>query len=228
MANPRDNDELFSSDRDILALFRALTASLTYIECGSEPEKAILLTEEALALRKTPRDAVNVAIDMAMYRIVGKNPPKRKARRVPAAPWTEHVAGKVALAWLDWVEGDLVSAERKIDQIRRNQKGQEEGDKTSAVSLFALHLCTEAIHNLTQNDLKSARPFFQRAAELGSQYGTDSHIMISWIYVSTLWPSKEESERIGPGGLPPKPPRALWINEEGLPLLLGKRSPQIC
>jgi hypothetical protein len=165
----------------------ALQASLLVVERGADREEAHLLCRTYLG-RLEPQTVEERVIEGALRRILKHSVlcPAVEPNRL--VKWESYVAEVVALAWLAWAAGDHEHAFAAVRRLRSKQKRKETfSGRTGALHLMTLSWWSQAVLLLGKGDLAQARRYFKRAIEMGSQFGTDSHPMISWAYAASFF-----------------------------------------
>lgn len=134
-----------------------------------------------------PRTYSEEVIEAAMQLIVGEDivaldePLLRR-------PWEAYVSDATGCAWVDLARGKTALAAREIRRLRKRPIPREPAaSRSGAIHLLALYFWGEAILQLSSENRKSAHKFYRRALELGSQFGTESHPVISWTYAATFF-----------------------------------------
>jgi hypothetical protein len=173
----------------ILHEMDALNAALRVVESGGDVDEARLLGRTFLA-RLDP-ETVEQRVIEASLQLILKEPVDNAIvdGAPPRNPWEEHVAAAVATSWLAWAAGDKPRAQAQIKRLRAKRKTTVEAFKgrTGAIHLLTLYFWSQAVSELLLEDRRSARRFFKRAIELGGQFGTNSHPMISWAYAASFF-----------------------------------------
>jgi hypothetical protein len=164
----------------------ALQATLQVVDRGGSRDRARLLGRTFLA-RLEPKAVDELITEAALQRILGRPIPSPTFTPCPG-PWERHVAETAAIAWLLWASGKGPQACEVVHLLRSRQKEKETfSGQGGALHLLTLSFWTEATTHLVGGDPIGARRFFKRALSMGSQFGTDSHPMISWAYVASFF-----------------------------------------
>lgn len=165
---------------------RVLRAATLVAETGARPDATRELVQDFLSLYvpKTHDEEVIVA---AMQLIAGE-PIVALDEPRPRRPWEAYVSDVTGCAWVDWARGKTALAAREIRRLRKHPVPREPAaSRSGAIHLLALYFWGEAILQLSSKNRKSAHKFYRRALELGSQFGTESHPVISWTYAATFF-----------------------------------------
>jgi hypothetical protein len=126
-----------------------------------------------------------------MAKIIGEDPGDF-AVEPPSADesWERQVTETVAHAWIELSLGRTASAIDLIPRIRARQPDEQRVEgRSGAVNLMAMYFWMTAIEAMARGDRPTARRFWKRALDVGSNFGTDSHLMVSWTYVATFFPT---------------------------------------
>lgn len=164
----------------------ALQAVQLVVEGHGDPGEARLLCRTYLA-RLEPESLEERVIAAALRRILCRPMVVPGHGEPRTEPWEACMADTVALAWMSWAAGDCGGALATAKRFTTVQKKHGTG-KAGAIHLLTLSFWSEAVTLLSEGDLAGARRFFKRAIELGSQFGTDSHPMVSWAYAASFFP----------------------------------------
>ncbi len=172
----------------------ALQAALEVVEKTTAPKEAQLLVRTYLA-HLDPATTEERVIETAMRRILGKavaKPPQAGKMPPPPPPldmdWEAHVADVVSFAWSSWAANDNRRAVEAVKALHSTHKNREVfSGKSGAIHLLTLSFWSQATLLLIEEKHEEARRFFKRALELGSQFGTESHPMISWAYAASFF-----------------------------------------
>lgn len=163
----------------VLAEMRALNAGLEVLETHSKREPAFEVIREFATnfVPETFGDSVKLA---AMKLVVGEPPPKLERPRFHSSK-EQFAADVVSFAWYSWATGNAKQAQKLLEGLY----AREQEPTTGAVHLLTLSFWASAVMLLIQDDPTNAKRFFRRALDLGSQFGTESHVIISWAYLAT-------------------------------------------
>jgi hypothetical protein len=165
----------------------ALQAAHLAIDERADAEGARLLCRTYLK-RLDAETVEERVIEAALLRLLGR-PVESFVIEPSRETWEAYVSETVALSWCAWAAGDNARALDLVRSLRSKQKREEVfTGKTGAIHLLTLSFWSEAVRLLVQEDTEGAKRFFKRAIELGSQFGTDSHPMISWAYAASFFP----------------------------------------
>lgn len=105
--------------------------------------------------------------------------------------WVEEVAVTISYAWMMWLVGKGAEVRGLLSDLRSRQADGEEEIKgrAGAVNLMCLYYWLSAVEVLLAGDQETSQRLWRRALEIGGQFGTDSHPLISWTYVASFCPS---------------------------------------
>ena len=133
-------------------------------------------------------ESTEEAVTMAALQRILKRPVTAGITDLVPTPWEDHMADLAALAWTAWAASDRLKAEAVLFTLRSKRR-QDQGVFTAeggALHLLTLYFWTDATAALVSDDRQGARRFFKRALDLGAQFGTPSHPMISWAYAASM------------------------------------------
>jgi hypothetical protein len=167
----------------------ALQTALLVADGRGNRKEAQLMARTYLA-RLEPSTTEEIVIEASLNRILG-HPCAKRAKMPPLLPWEAHVADSTALAWTAWNAKDNERAVELVKALRSTRRKRREPlkEKVGAIHLLTLSFWGEATLHLVQGERRGAQRFFKRALELGSQFGTESHPMISWAYAASFFES---------------------------------------
>jgi hypothetical protein len=168
--------------REVSALQEAL---LVVMNAGVSSLRAREAARKALAHR-TPSPSLNPllneVIQTALRKIAGEPAPRKKYGSPTRSSSEEHLIETASIAWLNWASG---GEEGRIDPT---QIMETRPNESGALHRTTLLLWLSAIERLEANDLQEARRLWQRAIEIGSSLGTESHPAILWSYAASFFP----------------------------------------
>lgn len=165
----------------------ALQAAQLVAEQDGDPAEARLLCRTYLC-QLDPETIEDRVVEASIQKILGQQVSLIVCEPIQDTTWEAFVAETLAQAWISWAAGDDASALATVDRLRTTQKAKETFlDESGAVHLLTLSFWSEAVLLLVAGDRPDARRFFKRAIEMGAQFGTDSHPMISWAYASSFF-----------------------------------------
>ena len=96
----------------------------------------------------------------------------------------EQISTTLAYIWTRFVSG--LPVDLSILDCVRELLGQVNPNEAGAINLLSLSQWFAAMDSLLQGDIPAARKFWKRSLTIGAQFGTDSHGLISWAFVSTF------------------------------------------
>ena len=179
----------------MLAEMDAQGAAERAVEGEGDPGEAKMAIQGALELL-APADTLEDRIcRTAMRAVLGQDEPFYLDRPIPDGEGfrEEHVFQTVALAWVGWAQGtlDRQTIHQEAVRLRAGREVQQGG----AVHLMALFLWLDAVEHLSGNRREEAHRCWQRALEVGSSFGTESHPVILWTYIATFFPHEAPRAR---------------------------------
>lgn len=179
---------LLTTERDIevvQAEGKALYAALSIVENGFNPQakKAIDVFRQNFPLE----DSIEGLAKSAALELINGSVPRGEPLSVLDSLSLQLNDYEVlCLLWTQWAI-DLSVREKAIQEVpplRHNFGGELEH--------LALQQWRHALRALFLQDLPSAKKFYSRATQLGSEYGTQSHLTIQWTYAATFFPASQE------------------------------------
>lgn len=174
--------------RSMIVEMDGLEASMRVVDSGADPELARPVVEAAIADRQVSMKRLDEEVVLAaMLRIVGK-PVRLPLAAARVNLWENHVTDTLALAWAGWAAGQPEAALRELGHL--HGKMPKGGDESSAMHLMSLHYWGGAIEQLARGSIPASRRLFRRALDLGAQFGTESHTLVSWTYAATFFNDK--------------------------------------
>lgn len=168
----------------IIVEVEGLNAALSVADGFGDAERARESVLATLTRKPEPETIADAAVVAAMRRILDEDVvfPEMTPSAKPAE---SQVADAVALAWVAWAAGEPETAKALLDFVPPQNK-----DGTGAVHLIALGYWAEGVRHLVDANLPSAHRFFKRAIELGAQFGTESHPVVSWTYAASFFENR--------------------------------------
>jgi hypothetical protein len=176
-----DNTEDVST---ILAEMVAQQALFNVSFQGGSLERAILRVKEALELQPQNPDRFETKLLIFCLNHCLGNP---KEVLIPDSPtgvnWSQRSFEALAIGWMRW----MTTGDRSVLSYisRMNEDEPEEGDK--AVETLSLSFWAKAIEMLVLGRLEDSKRFFERANEVGANYGTRTNPSICWTYATSFF-----------------------------------------
>ena len=178
---PNNDNEL----QELMAEMAAQQAAGRVVEGRGSVTDALLAVQKALRVMGNPTSMQDTLSRAAMQKILGQ--PILLVAGLPSEEnWEDHLFETVGLSWLSWANGsDPMRIYREAQRIvEKLPKGGPEG----AVHAMTLHLWLEATKKLVEGDRITSKVLWNRAIEVGSSSGTESHPTILWTYIATFFP----------------------------------------
>lgn len=149
--------------------------------------EALLAVEGALELAEPAESLSDRVCRAAMLSIIGDESDPEDAEPT-REDWDEHVFESVSLAWLGWLQSrDTERIRREADRLQVEAKTQK---SNGAIHRLILFFWLNAVVRLVEGDREEARRLWQRALDVGSSFGTESHPVILWSYIASFWPAE--------------------------------------
>jgi hypothetical protein len=147
-------------------------------------ERAILRVREALELQPQCPDRFETKLLIfCLNHCLGKP----KEGLIPDSPtgtkWSQRTFEALAIGWMKWVTTGDKAVLSYISRMNEDEPG--EGDK--AVETLSLSFWAKAIEMLVLGRLEDSKRFFERANEVGANYGTRTNPSICWTYVTSFF-----------------------------------------
>lgn len=163
----------------ILAEMEALQAIFDVNFHRGPTDRALALARQALEVRVPPTTTESRLTVVALSHCLGT--PRRDLALV--RPKKSHLFFEaLATGWMRWLTmGDMAV----LGVIAKMHEGSEDD---GAVETLSLNFWARAIELLVQGDRDGARRFFDRATEVGAQFGTSTNPTICWTYATSYFP----------------------------------------
>ena len=176
----------------ILTELKALNAIVQAIDKPEELQDALRLVRQVWAGLPEPATTEQFIIAVAVAKLLGEQPvrcasiPRPPIRRLEAGErWTVHAFEIIGLAWISWAcARPTIAAEflrRLWAEPYEPSLNSEEAEHQKALVFWG-----HAVEALLTDDLLEARRSFNRAYEVGTGIGTDSHTSILWTLAASL------------------------------------------
>ncbi len=178
----------------IVLEMEALDAVLHVVEGSADADEARARVRTALT--NNSRAAKNLderVILAAMRRIIGQQVEIPSSQ--PTNAWLLHVRNTLAIAWVEWSIGEVASARSRLAYLCTEKAGASHLT-SGAIQLMSLRFWEDAIEHLIAGDRAGAQRLFRRALDVGSQFGTETHTLVSWAYAATFFPEEEARESL--------------------------------
>lgn len=179
----------FGDETPIVREVTALREALSVVHNRAAPGSARTLARSALTHRSPSsylNRRLNDVIHTSLHMVAGVAFPRRPLGLPTRASYEEHLVETASLAWLGWAGGqDPSRASREVSRLQ-----EEATESSGALHRATLSLWLSAIEHLTNENLPEARRLWNRAIEIGSSLGTESHPAILWSYAASFFPLK--------------------------------------
>jgi len=184
-------DELPEDDGEdvpvILAGMEALQAIFDVDFKEGPVERATSLARYALDLKPPPSTTEGLVTVVSLAYCLGElrkdlafTPPSQEGT------WVQRTFENLASGWMRWLTAQDKGVLKTIALM--HPEGGDEDD--GAVETLSLNFWARAIELVVQEEREQAKRFFERATEVGSQFGTRSNLTICWTYAASFWPHK--------------------------------------
>lgn len=177
---------------EILAEMRALNAAGQAVECKSTMTEARSIVANVFASRaNTASNIDGLLISAAMAKIIGEDVKPFLVEMPRSGPWDRIVLETIAHAWTRCVAGHPEVAIELLPKLRARQHEEESPPRgrPDAVNLMAMYYWMSAVEALANGNRVEAERLWRRALEVGAHFGTDSHLLVSWTFAATFFPT---------------------------------------
>jgi len=189
MESPRENEEFDLLPQEegedvtsILAEMEALQAVFDADFRKGPMDRAQALVRQALEVRTPPTTTEGRLTVVALSHCLGT--PRRDlalVRPKKSRKWFRKTFDSLATGWMRWLTmGDMAV----LGTIAKMHEGSEDD---GAVETLSLNFWAQAIELLAQGDREGAKRFFERATEVGAQFGTSTNPTICWTYAASYF-----------------------------------------
>jgi hypothetical protein len=171
--------------QELMAEMAAQQAAGRVVEGRGSVTDALLAVRKALDVMGSPTSMQDTLSRAAMQKILGQ--PILVLDGVPSEEnWEAHLFETVGMAWLAWANGS--DPTRTYRESQRITERLPEGSPEGAVHVMTLRLWFDAVKKLAEGDRTTSKLLWDRAIEVGSSSGTESHSTILWAYIATFFP----------------------------------------
>jgi tetratricopeptide (TPR) repeat protein len=147
-------------------------------------ERAISLIRDALSLQpENPEKFETKLMVFCLNHCLGNI----RGELIPHSPsgsnWSQRAFESLAIGWMRWMTNGDKGVLHYISRMSEDEP--EEDDK--AVETLSLNFWAKAIEMLVIGRSDDARRFFERANEVGANYGTRTNPSICWTYATSFF-----------------------------------------
>jgi tetratricopeptide (TPR) repeat protein len=181
--NALSDDELEDTP-SILAEMEALQAIFDVDFNAGPKDRAMALARQALDLKQNPSNTEGRLTVVALSHCLGV-PREDLVLVVPVlgGSWTQRTFEALASGWMKWLTLSDTEVLRTVANMH-----PEGGEDDGAAETLCLNFWARAIELLAQGQPEEAKRFFERATEVGSQFGTRTNPSICWSYAASFFP----------------------------------------
>jgi tetratricopeptide (TPR) repeat protein len=191
VVNPTESGEYYldlpddtESVRTILAEMEAQQSLFDVAFQGGSLERAISLIREAVGLHpQNPEKFETILVVFCLNHCLGNT----RGDLIPHSPsgtnWSQRAFESLAIGWMRWMTNGDKGILNYISRMSEDEP--EEDDK--AVETLSLNFWAKAIEMLVIGRSDDARKFFERANEVGANYGTRTNPSICWTYATSFF-----------------------------------------
>jgi len=171
-----------------LAEMEALQAVFEVDFKGGSVERAKVLAKQAYGLKEPPKNMEGRVTLVSLAYCLGDLrtdlafvPPTKEG------PWGFQTFEAIASGWMRWLVTG--SKDKGVLSYITNMPPEEGAEGDDAAETLSLNFWARAIELLVQEERDQAKRFFDKATEVGSQFGTRSNPTICWTYATSFWPT---------------------------------------
>jgi len=168
----------------ILAEMEALKAVFDAIFQGSPSDRAKACVRQALAMQES--DPVSFEGKLTVFClswILGED----RIDILPKAPsgnkWTKRTFEELALGWVAWIREGSTQVLETINKMHLTEPEEDDG----SIETLSLNFWAKALELLVKGRGDESRRFFDRANNIGSQFGTSTNPSICWTYAVSFF-----------------------------------------
>lgn len=168
----------------ILAEMEAQRSLFDVIFQNGSFERAISLVKDALSLQpENPEKFETKLMVFCLNHCIGNI----REELIPHFPsrtnWSQKTFESLAIGWMRWMTNGDKGVLHYISRMTEDEP--EEDDK--AVETLSLNFWAKAIEMLVIGRSEDAQRFFERANEVGANYGTRTNPSICWTYATSFF-----------------------------------------
>lgn len=147
-------------------------------------ERAISLVRDALNLQpENPEKFETKLLVFCLNHCLGNVRSELIPHSPRGASWSQLAFESLAIGWMRWMTNGDKGVLNYISRMSEDEP--EEDDK--AVETLSLNFWAKAIEMLVIGRSEDARRFFERANEVGANYGTRTNPSICWTYATSFF-----------------------------------------
>ena len=146
--------------------------------------KARELAERAINMRARDKSFDDKLTTFCLAHVIGKH--LHIPKRPHSSRWIRKSFDKILVGWMTWIStGDSQVIQKALKEMDATNEGQSD----NTIDVLALQYWTQALELLIQGKKVEARGYFERAVEVGSQFGLSLNPPMSWVYATSFWPA---------------------------------------
>lgn len=180
LASLPEEDE---SVQAIIAEMEALKAVFSVAFEGEEPERVKNLLMVALQLKENPMSFGGRLTSYCMHICLGGDTPEVPKSDTPPDRWVQRTFEALGTGWALWVKDGSTEVLKTINLMFEHEDNEEDG----AIDTLILNFWAQAIEMLIRQNDSEAMRLFNRANEVGAQFGTSTNIPICWTYYTSFF-----------------------------------------
>ena len=179
--------DLPDDSEDVGAILAEMEAQRSLFDVAFQSgsfERAISLVRDALNLQpENPEKFETRLMVFCLNHCLGNV----RSELIPHSPngtnWSQRAFESLAIGWMRWMTNGDKGILHYISRMSEDEP--EEDDK--AVETLSLNFWAKAIEMLVIGRSEDARRFFERANEVGANYGTRINPSICWTYATSFF-----------------------------------------
>lgn len=168
----------------ILAEMEAQQSLFEVIFQSRSFERSISLIREALRLQpENPEKFETRLLVFCLNHCLGNTRSDLTPQYPRGSDWSQRAFESLAIGWMRWMTNGDKGVLHYINHM--NEDEPREDDK--AVETLSLNFWAKAIEMLVIGRPEDAQRFFERANEVGANYGTRTNPSICWTYATSFY-----------------------------------------
>jgi len=177
---PEDSEDV----QTILAEMEALKAVFDAAFQGGPADRAVACVRQALNMRAgDPTHFEGQLTVFCMALVLGEDRFDVLPRVPTERRWARKTFEALALGWANWIRSGSKEVLQVIDQMHFSEPEEDDG----AVETLSLNFWAKALEMLVKDRPVEAKKFFERANEVGAQFGTSTNPSICWTYAVSFF-----------------------------------------
>jgi hypothetical protein len=170
----------------------ALNAAAACVEQKVPALEAMELVRWVLEEKPVEPTTECTVIRSAMTKILGIHSDAKVIPPARSSACGTFIGDTVAYAWLSLINGNAKVALDVLSRLRAEQHDHQslsQKARKNSSELMSLYFWLTAVEAFAKGDKNSSRQYWLKSLDLGSHFGTETHLMVGWSYVATFFPS---------------------------------------